>query len=97
MDLLSTGLESGLGSGSGSGYERRFQLRRSWNLPVQDTVQQGDSGFQPAPTVRQMEHQTAARSTENSTAGEYLRPNGGGRAIDRQASRALELGQQVEQ
>src|SRR5712692_6340294 len=49
---LSAGLESGLGSGSGSGYERRIQLRRSWDLPVQDAVEQGNSRLQSAPTFR---------------------------------------------
>src|SRR6266567_203182 len=96
-NLLSAGLESGLGSGSGSGYERRIQLRRSWDLPVQDAVEQGNSRPQSAPTFRQMNHQSAAGPPKNCSAGEDLSPEGSRLAIDRQTSRALELGQQVEQ
>jgi hypothetical protein len=66
-------------------------------LPVQDGVQQGDPRRQSAPILGQVDHQPTAGSAENSTAGEDLSTDRRWLAIDWQASRALKLGQQVEE
>src|SRR3984885_14387802 len=80
-----------------SGCDDYFQLRRSWDLPVQDVVQQRDPCLEATPAFRQVKHQATAGSAENGTTGEDLSPDRGRLAIDRKSSRALELGQQVEQ
>lgn len=41
----------GLGGESGSGGDAGIELRRSWDLPAQDAIEQRVSGFQSAPAL----------------------------------------------
>lgn len=69
IDLLVTTFKERFWCRLGSSFERRLQLRRSWNLPVQDAVQQGNSRLQPAPTFRQVDHEPAAGPPKDRPTG----------------------------
>ena len=75
--------------GLGSGSQGLIQLRRSWDLPVQDAVEQGDAGFEAAPTSGHVEDQVAAGAAEDGATGEHLCAERGGLAVAAQAGGTL--------
>src|SRR5690242_14158017 len=82
--------------GRGSGRDDGMQLRRSWDWPAQDVVEQRTSRFQTTPAFGQMKRQAPARAAENGSAGQHLRAERGRFSIGWQASCTLELREQVE-
>src|SRR5271165_2722548 len=63
----------------------------------QNLVDQRVSCFQPTPTLRQVEHPSSAGTAEDGATGKYLGAQCGRFPVDRQASGALKLAEQVEQ
>lgn len=86
-----------LSAESGPSSKDRLQLRRRWNLPVQEAVKPGDARVETIPTFAHEEHRSTAGATEDGTADEHLRADCAGLAITSPACCTLKPCEQIEE